>query len=328
MDWKKVSIYTSPAGIDPVCGRLMSLNITGFEIEDKDDFNDFLENNHQYWDYVDDELRTSKQGETRVIIYISDNEEGAKLLTSVLAELNVLKAMDTDGSFGRLAIETEGLREEDWEENWKQYFHPIPVGDRLIIKPEWETLENTEGKIVFNIDPGMTFGSGQHETTRLCVEQLDKRVEKGMKVLDLGCGSGILSIIALMLGAGSAYAVDIDPNCMKIAYSNAALNGISKDVYTVEAGNILADEALKAKIEAMGGFDLVAANIVADVIIPLSADVRRYMKPDAVFVCCGIIEPRLNEVLAALKANGFEVLEQKNENDWYCIAVRQATENG
>lgn len=321
MDWIQVSIYTAPSGIDPICGRLMNLNITGFEIEDKDDFNEFLENNHQYWDYVDDELRESKQGETRVKMYISDNEEGAKLLMSVREEINALKAMDENGIFGRLELEMDSLREEDWEENWKQYFHPIPIGDRLIIKPEWETLENAEGKIIFNIDPGMTFGSGQHETTRLCVEQLDKRVSKGMKILDIGCGSGILSIIALMLGANKAYAIDIDPNCKKIAYSNAALNGIGKDIYTVEDGNILSDESLKSKIEAMDGFDIVVANIVADVIIPLSADVRRYMKKNGIFICCGIIEPRLPEVMAALEQNGFDVIEVKNENDWYCIVA-------
>ncbi len=322
MDWLCVGICTTAEGIDPVCGRLMNLNITGFEIEDKDDFNEFLENNRRCWDYVDEELLASKQGETKVKIYISDNKEGAKLLESVREELNALKEADTDGAFGTLEIVTESLREEDWEENWKQYFHPIPVGDRLIINPEWEQPENTEGKIVFNIDPGMTFGSGQHETTRLCVEQLDKRVKKGMKVLDLGCGSGILSIISLMLGADRAYAVDIDPNCIKIAYSNAALNGVGKDIYTVESGDILGDVELKRKIEAQGGFDIVVANIVADVIIPLSADVRRYMKDGAVFVCCGIIEPRLSEVTEALERNGFKITEIKNENDWYCITVR------
>ncbi len=319
MNWFQVSICTTAEGIDPVCGRLMGLNITGFEIEDKDDFNDFLENNHQYWDYVDDELMASKQGETKVKIYVSDNENGAELLGRVRSEINTLKGLDSEGRFGRLAIEMNSLKEEDWENNWKQYFHPIPVGDRLVIKPEWETLEDTEGKIIFNIDPGMTFGSGQHETTRLCVEQLDKMVKKGMRVLDLGCGSGILSIISLMLGADYAYAIDIDPNCKKIAYSNAALNGIGPDIYTVRDGNILSDESFKKEIEDIGGFDIVVANIVADVIIPLCKDARRYMKAGSRFICCGIIEPRLPEVLEALKTNGFKVLEQKNENDWYCI---------
>ncbi len=319
MNWLQVSIFTTAEGIDPVCGRLLDMNIGGFEIEDKDDFNDFLENNHQYWDYVDDGLMAEKQGETKVKIYLSDNENGAAQLARVRSELNALKSLDPDGRFGRLELEIKSLSEEDWENNWKQYFHPIPVGDRLIIKPEWETLDNAEGKIVFNIDPGMTFGSGQHETTRLCVEQLDKRVKPGMSVLDLGCGSGILSIIALMLGAGYAYAIDIDPNCRKIAYGNAALNGIGPDIYDVKSGNILRDEEFKNEVAGMGGFDIVVANIVADVIIPLCDDARRYMKKGGVFICCGIIEPRLDEVLRALEENGFTILEQKNENDWYCI---------
>lgn len=319
MDWLQVSIFTTAEGIEPVCGRLLDMNIGGFEIEDKDDFNTFLENNHQYWDYVDEELRAQKQGETKVKIYLSNNEVGAAQLAQVRSELAALKSLDPEGRFGRLETEVNSLSEEDWENNWKQYFHPIPVGDRLIIKPQWEKLENTEGKIVFNIDPGMTFGSGQHETTRLCVEQLDKRVKPGMRVLDLGCGSGILSIIALMLGASYSYAIDIDPNCQKIAYSNAALNGVGPDVYTVKSGNILRDGEFKAEVEGMGGFDIVVANIVADVVIPLCDDARRYMKEGGVFICCGIIEPRLPEVLRALEENGFTILEQKNENDWYCI---------
>lgn len=321
MNWLQVSIFTTAEGIDPVCGRLLDLNVGGFEIEDKDDFNDFLENNHQYWDYVDDELMASKQGETRVKIYLSDNENGAMQLARVRSELAALKSLDAGNRYGRLEIETDSLSEEDWENNWKRYFHPIPVGDRLIIKPQWEEIKDADGKIVFNIDPGMAFGSGQHETTRLCVEQLDRRVKPGMRVLDLGCGSGILSIISLMLGAEYAYAIDIDPNCKKIAYSNAALNGIGPDVYEVRAGNILSDEGFKSEVEAMGGFDIVVANIVADVIIPLCGDARRYMKKGGVFICCGIIEPRLDEVMAALGENGFTILEQKNENDWYCIVA-------
>ena len=153
------------------------------------------------------------------------------------------------------------------------------------------------------------------------MEQLDRRVKPGMDVLDLGCGSGILSIISLMLGAGRAYAVDIDPNCKKIAYANAALNGIGEERYIVEAGNVLEDEALKRRYESIG-FEIVVANIVADVIIPLCRDARRYMKDGAAFICCGIIEPRLGEVLAALEENGFEVVEQRNENDWYCVVAR------
>lgn len=319
MDWLQVSIYTTASGIEPLCGRLYNLGITGVEIVDKDDFEDFLENNKQYWDYVDEELREKMNGETRVKIYVSDNENGQKQLASVRDDLISFKSLDSGDEFGSLRIEIDTMHEEDWENNWKEYFKPIYVGDRLVIKPEWETVEDTEGKIIFNIDPGMTFGSGQHETTRLCVETLDTVVKKGDKVLDLGCGSGILSIIALMLGAGEARAVDIDPNCKKIAYSNAALNGIGEDIYTVLDGNILTDEKFKNSTEKSGPYDIVVANIVADVIIPLAEDVRRYLKKGGTFIASGIIEMRIDEVKEAIEKNGFEIREIKKENDWYCI---------
>ncbi len=322
MDWLAVSIYTTAQGIEPLCGRLYSLGVTGVEIVDKDDFEDFLENNKQYWDYVDDKLREEMNGETRVKIYVSDNENGHKLLESVRSDLAAFKSLDNENLFGSLRVEMDTVKEEDWENNWKQYFKPIYVGDRLVIKPEWETISDADGKIVFNIDPGMTFGSGQHETTRLCVETLDTLVKKGDKVLDLGCGSGILSIISLMLGAGEARAVDIDPNCKKIAYSNAALNGITQDVYTVLDGNILTDEDFKADTQKSGPYDIVVANIVADVIIPLASDVRRYIKADGVFVASGIIEMRIDEVKKAIEDNGFTIQEIKKENDWYCIISR------
>ena len=319
MDWLAVSIYTTPDGIEPLCGRLYNLGITGVEIQDKDDFEDFLENNKQYWDYVDEELREKMNGETRVKIYVSDNEIGHKQLQSVRDDLVSFKSLDKENLFGSLRVEIDTMHEEDWENNWKQYFKPIYVGDRLIIKPEWEKIENADDKIVFNIDPGMTFGSGQHETTRLCVETLDVTVKKGDKVLDLGCGSGILSIIALMLGAKEARAVDIDPNCKKIAYSNAALNGIGEDVYTVLDGNILIDEEFKSSTEKSGPYDIVVANIVADVIIPLAKDVRRYLKDGGTFIASGIIEMRIDEVREAIEKEGFEIQEIKKENDWYCI---------
>ena len=316
MDWLAVSIYTTPDGIEPLCGRLYNLGITGVEIQDKDDFEDFLENNKQYWDYVDEELREKMNGETRVKIYVSDNEIGHKQLQSVRDDLVSFKSLDKENLFGSLRVEIDTMHEEDWENNWKQYFKPIYVGDRLIIKPEWEKIENTEDKIVFNIDPGMTSGSGQHATTRLCVETLDTTVKKGDKVLDLGCGSGILSIIALMLGASYARAVDIDPNCKKIAYSNAALNGIGEDVYTVLDGNILTDEEFKSSTEKSGPYDIVVANIVADVIIPLAKDVRRYLKDGGTFIASGIIEMRIDEVKEAIEKEGFEIQKIKKEGQY------------
>ncbi len=322
MEWLAVSIYTAPEGIDSLCSRLMDLGITGFEIEDKDDFEDFLENNRQYWDYVDEKLYEKMSGETRVKIYVENNEEGQRQLQFIKDDLAALKSLDKNHTLGSLGIKLEALKEEDWENNWKQFFKPIYVGDRLVIKPQWETIDDGEGKIVFNIDPGMTFGSGQHETTRLCVENLDKLVKKGDKVLDLGCGSGILSIISLMLGAKSARAIDIDPNCKKIAMSNAYLNGIFEDTYTVLDGNIITNNALKEETESFGPYNIVVANIVADVIIPLSKDVRRYMTEDGIFISSGIIEHRFEEVKAEIEKNGFEIIDIQRDKDWYCIISR------
>lgn len=322
MQWLAVSIFTTRNAIDMLCSRLTDLGIAGFEIEDKEDFEEFLENNKQYWDYVDDELRQKMSGETRVKIYVENNEDGLNLLESVKADLSAFKSLDTKGEFGSLELGFESLSEEDWENNWKQFFKPIYVGDRLVIKPEWESIPDSDGKIVFNIDPGMTFGSGQHETTRLCVENLDNLVKKGDKVLDLGCGSGILSIISLMLGAKNALAIDIDPNCKKIAMQNANLNGIDERTYTVWAGNIITDDVLKAQTCAQGPFDIVVANIVADVIIPLSKDVRQYMTDDAVFIASGIIEHRYEEVRQAIENSGFEILDVQRDKDWYCIVSR------
>lgn len=322
MEWKQVSIFTTADGIEPLCGSLYKIGINGMEIEDKADFEDFLENNRQYWDYVDDKLREKMSGESRVKIYVPADENGEMQLASVREELKRLKAFDANGRFGDLRLSEQTLCEEDWANNWKRYFKPIYVGDRLIIKPEWEAPIDTDGKIVFNIDPGMTFGSGQHETTRLCVEALDKIVKKGDSVLDLGCGSGILSVIALMLGAGRARAADIDPNCRKIAMRNAALNNIYEDRYSVYSGNILTDEAFKEQTAADGPFDVVVANIVADVIIPLSKDVGRYLKKGGTFIASGIIEPRFAEVRAAIEESGFEIIETKKENDWYALIAR------
>lgn len=322
MEWLSVSIYTTPEAIEPLCGRLYALGVTGLEIEDKDDFENFLENNREYWDYVDEELREKMSGETRIKIYLSDDEDGRNMLKSVEGDLQTLKYTDDSINYGTLKISVDTMREEDWENNWKQYFKPIYVGDRIVIKPQWETIDDADGKIVFNIDPGMTFGSGQHETTRLCVELLDKVLNKGDKVLDLGCGSGILSIIALMLGAESASAIDIDPNCEKIAYSNAALNGIGKDRYSVKTGNILTDNNFKEQTQNEEPFDIVVANIVADVIIPLSKDVHKYLKNNGIFIASGIIEHRFEEVKNAIVENDFEIIEIKKENDWYLIASR------
>lgn len=317
MNWLQISIETNAWGIDAVCDALTKVGIEGFEIEDKDDFNGFLEENKEFWDYVDEELYNEKQGPTKVKTYIEEDGKAPEILASIRSALEELKT----GEYGSLEMNIENMAQEDWENNWRQYFKPLYVGDNIIIKPHWEEVKDTEGKLVFEIDPGMTFGSGQHETTRMCVEALEKAVQKGARVADLGCGSGILSVIALLLGAEYAYAVDIDPNCEKIAYENAALNGIGRDTYLVQCGNVLSDDKLCERL-AREKYDIVVANIVADVIIPLSGKVRSFMKEGGYFITSGIIDFRMEEVKAALEENGFEICEIKHDGDWYAFVCR------
>lgn len=320
MDWIKVTIFTTSEGIEPITGRLYQLGITGIEIEDEQDFKDFLENNKQYWDYVDDDLIREKEGETKVSAYVSNNVSGNEMLMEIRTSMLELKELDSDNSFGRLEIDIENMNEEDWANNWKKYFHPIKIGEKLLIKPEWENLEEETDRIVFDINPGMSFGTGSHYTTQLCLETLEKTVQKGDKVLDLGCGSGILSIISLLLGASEAVAVDIDPNAVDIAYQNAARNGIDDTNYHVYAGNILTDEELNAKIDDK--YEVVVANIVADVIIGLAPKAKQYMKDGGIFITSGIIEDRVEDVKEALIGVGFEIVEIKQRKDWVSIICR------
>lgn len=317
MNWLQIAVETTREGIDMVCDVLTGIGISGFEIEDKDDFNTFLEENRQSWDYVDEDLYNEKQGPTKVKVYIEEDEKAQEVIASIKSALAHIACEE----YGTLDLTIENMAQEDWENNWRQYFKPLYVGDNIIIKPHWEEVENAEGKLVFEIDPGMTFGSGQHETTRMCVEALEKTVSKGCRVADLGCGSGILSVIALLLGAEYAYAVDIDPNCEKIAYENAALNGVGKDTYLVQCGNVLTDDKLSEKL-SNEKYDIVVANIVADVIIPLSRKVRSFMKEGGFFITSGIIDFRMEEVKNALEENGFDIIEVKHDGDWYAFVCR------
>ncbi|MDY3928333.1 MAG: 50S ribosomal protein L11 methyltransferase [Clostridia bacterium] len=318
MDWLEVTIFTSAEGIEPVCGNLYQLGITGVEIEDEADFKNFLEENHQYWDYVDDELVKEKEKETCVKAYVSDNASGNEVLLSIREAMRALKEFDKDNAFGRLEISVGNMSEEDWANNWKKFFHPIKVGKKILIKPEWEELTEETDRTVFNIDPGMTFGTGSHYTTQLCIEELEKYVDETKNVLDLGCGSGILSLISIMLGAKSALAADIDPNCASVVKSNAEKNNIDKDKIEVLSGNIITDEKLQNYI-AKNKYPLIYANIVADVIIGILPLVKKCIADDGIFITSGIIEDRVDDVKKALKENGFAVKEIKKRKDWVCM---------
>ena len=324
MNWLELHIDTTHAGLEPVETLLSSLGIDGVVIDDETEFQDFLENNHQYWDYVYEDLEKQMQGKSRVTFYLQADEEGFARMGEVRIALENLKK--TAQGCGTLLMTMDSLQDADWENNWKQYYKPMEIGERLLVIPQWEqedpkvrkALEG--GRVPLILEPGLTFGTGSHATTRLCLTALEKAVRGGEKVLDLGCGSGILSIAALKLGAASALAVDIDDKCLDVAHENAAMNGIGRDTYTVKVGDILSDEALRAEIG--GGYDVVLANIVADVIIGLGPMVRSLLSENGVFLCSGIIDTRAEEVAGKLRQAGLEILDTRSSEGWYAYTCR------
>ena len=312
MDWLELKIDTSHAGLDAVTDMLEQQGVTGVMIDDEADFQSFLENNRQYWDYVDDDLLAQKKGVSRVTFYLERNEDAYGTVAAVRMAMSALKKEHPE--YAPLLLTMADVADEDWENNWKQFYKPMEIGSRLLVVPEWEeAADPTRVKLVLN--PGLTFGTGSHATTRLCLQALDTHIHGGERVLDLGCGSGILSIAALRLGAESAFACDIDEKCVDVAYENAALNGIGKGRYTVRWGNVLTDAALRQEMGT--GYDIVVANIVADVIMGLSPHVRPFLKPGGLFLCSGIIDDRAAEVLEKLKADGWDVFEQRSSEGWF-----------
>ena len=316
MNWLELHIDTTHAGLDTVTAMLSALDIDGVIIDDETDFHDFLENNHQYWDYVDEDLEKAMAGKSRITFYLLANDTGYGKLGEVRVALQKLKESRDD--CGTLLLSMENIQDADWETSWKKYYKPLEIGDRLLVVPQWETEDpkvRASSRVPLILDPGLTFGTGSHATTRLCLTALEKAVQGGERVLDLGCGSGILSIAALRLGAAEATAVDIDDKCLTVAYDNAALNGIGKDTYTVKVGNVLTDEAMRAQLG--GGYQIVLANIVADVIIGLAPLVRSMLAPGGLFLCSGIIDTRAEEVADKLREAGLVIEETRSAEGWF-----------
>ena len=320
MNWTEVSIFTTTEGIEAVCGCLLNIGIGGFVVKDAQDFENFLNDKSANWDYIDDDLMGLKNCETSVTVYLPENAQGAENLISIKSELQRLKAFDEQKLFGRLEISLNNVKEEDWANNWKQYFKPLTVGEKLLIKPSWETYGKNDGRTILEIDPASSFGTGQHNTTQLCLEFLEKTISENDRILDLGCGSGILSIAAVLLGAGEVTAVDIEENAVNIAKENAQKNGISSDKYTAYCGNIISDIDLLNKIG--GEYDIILANIVADVLIAMSPLFKKLLKPDGKLIMSGIISERQNEVVDAVKLNGFTLENAVEKELWAAVLMK------
>ena len=317
MEWLELKIDTSPSGLDAVTELLEQQGVTGVIIDDEADFKEFLEQNRQYWDYVDEALLQEKTGVSRVTFYLERNEAALDVIARVRMAMSDLKKARPE--CGPLLLTIDNVADADWENNWKRFYKPMEIGERLLVVPQWEEARD-DGRVKLVLNPGLTFGTGSHATTRLCLQALDKYIRGGEKILDLGCGSGILSIAALVLGAKEAFACDIDEKCVDVAYENAALNGVGKDRYTVRWGDVLTDTTLQA--EFGGGYDMVVANIVADVIMGLSDKVRPFLKEGGLFLCSGIIDDRAEEVFTKLRADGWTVIEQHDSEGWYSFLCR------
>ena len=323
MDWLELTIETASAGVEIAAAALTMWGYDSFVVDDQAEFEDFLEGNRDYWDYVDEALAARMEGRSQIRLYLEDGPDAMEHVAQLRAQLQSLKQQMPDAELGSLTVSLANIREEDWENNWKQYYQPIPIGKRLLVVPKWLSPENPEGRIPVLLDPGMIFGTGNHASTKMCLQELEQTVHGGELVLDLGSGSGILSIAALLLGAKRATGVDIDPKAEDIARENAGFNGLGADRFTALTGNVLGDESFASAL-AETGYDVVLANIVADVIIPLAPHVPALLKKDGVFICSGVLDVRLDEVQQALIAAGLTVRAIRQTDDWCQLtAVRR-----
>lgn len=322
MEWKQVRVMTTHEGIEPVAAVLLELGAGGYTVEDAQDFEQFLHSETPHWDYVDDSLRYLENCETCLTVYLAGNAQGAAQFSRLLEELKRLRALDSGHHWGRLTAECESIHEEDWEDNWKQYFKPIPVGERLVVKPTWESLPDSGGRTVLEIDPSASFGTGTHHTTRLCMELLEQTIHGGEAVLDMGCGSGILGIACMLLGAGEVTAVDIDENAVRIARENYRQNRIAPEKVHAFCGDITRDSSLREQICARR-YPVILANIVADVILAMLDTLAACLEDGGSLLLSGIITEREGDILEGLRRTGLQACTRREEGGWVALCVQR-----
>ena len=309
MAWLEITIDTVPGKIDSVVTALTAAGFADLVIEDQEEFETFLEQNREYWDYIDEALQGRLQGLSHIKVYLEDTDTAS--LDRLKAKVESLK----------LPMHLKPLADVNWEESWKDNYPPQEVGENLIVLPYWLAQDYEGSRTPIVLDPGLTFGTGAHPSTRMVMQTMEEMLKPGDTCLDLGSGSGILSLTALRLGAGSAIGVDIDPKAEDIARENAAYNGFTAPEFTALTGNVTEDKALMESL-AGGEYDLVLVNIVADVIIALSPILPRFLRDKSTLICSGILNTRLEDVLAALKAAGLTVTRVREEEDWRCVTAR------
>ena len=315
MNWIDMKIEMDSADIELAMGALMAAGINGFAIQDPREFSEFLEHT-EYYDYIEEDVMRIQEEPAYMTVYLPENAEGKEMLEAAKAALDSIR----QNTKGTLQYTLSGIAEEDWANNWKQYFKPLKIGRRIWIKPSWEALEDAGDRIVLEIDPSSSFGTGTHATTQLCMELLEKHIAPECTVLDMGCGSGILSVAALLLGAGSVEAVDIEENACATARENARRNGLPDAALRLHHGNVLEDGTLADALAARR-YDVIVANIVADVIIAMSPLFRRLLALEGRLIASGIITERMEDVSGALEQCGLHVLDVAQKDDWAALTV-------
>lgn len=319
MKYIQIDIKTSRAGIEPLLAALMEVGITDAVVEDPSDIDDLLDKKNDYdWDYVDESVLALRDKEPQVTVYMNDDDEGRAAAENLRHAVDGLKSQAASGLFGEkadlgpLSVEMTLCDDSGWKDKWKEYFKPAKVGKTIVVKPTWEDYESQPGEKVLEIDPGMAFGTGTHETTSLCIRLMEEYMKPGDKVLDVGCGSGILSIAGALLGAGEVLGIEIDPVAVDISKENIALNHV-ENVARAQYGDLTKGVDFKANV--------VVANLMADLVMLLSRDVASHMLPGGVYISSGILDEKVVKVVDTMRGLGFRILEVRQDGMWCAVVA-------